>query len=1021
MLLNYRHVPMIVFILFLVIIISSFAIPMYKLATEHAPKAEAGVLDLRSWSCAATDTVKLDGEWAFYWQELLTPADSARLEAQPPGLIAVPGNWDSEKTSGRELPVNGYATYRLKVLLPCDQGAYGIKTSNIRASNQIYVNGALVGASGKPAASPEAIVHRNTPYTAYFELNGQRELDILVQVASFKSYNTGIVHAISFGNQHAIAALAEYNMMIDGAIAAGFFFISLYFFFIYFQRVSKELLYFSLFGFSCFLFMITHYDRILMKMVPSLDVMPQLILENLAAIGVLAFFTKYTYYLLPELYSVKIMRAIDGLLACYVLLILFTPATYNALYILSLIPLSITVLGVSGYYLIRAALQKRQGSVYLVMSTLCLAVLVLNTMLNTLWQADGHTFLPVAQPLLIISMSLYMSLTYTTAFQTITQLTHKLSAMDKLKDEFLANTSHEFKSPLNGIINISQSLMDGARGALTAPQQDDLRLMRDVGLRLSALVQDILDYSRIKNRDLAIRPTHVDLFTIAGVVLEMHEFIVRNKPLELVNRVPRGVYFIYADENRLHQIIRNLIDNAIKYTAKGTVTVTAAYHGEEVWISVSDTGRGIPASHFEHIFYSYEQLEAEPPSLPGGVGLGLSITRQLVELHGGKIWVESELDIGTTMTFSMPRGEERDRLPPEAQAERAKPLVAAAGEPSAAEAPGNERLNVLIVDDDYSNLRTLLNILTLNHYQASAVSSGDEVLRRLDTLNQFDLCIIDVMMPGISGLDLTRVIREHYSLLELPILLVTASNRMGDLEAGFLAGANDFLPKPYDQNELKSRVKTLVQLKQSAGQLVQKEMAFLQAQIKPHFIYNTLNTILSFSHTDHIKARKLLQQFSIYLRYSFDFKDHSGFVSLEQELSLLQAYVEIEQARFGDLLSVTFRIDPSVLGWRIPALILQPLVENAIHHGIMKKEDGGQVIVTVQLDEALLITIEDDGEGLPDDGFHWSDREPRHTGVGLKNIHKRLLALYDEGIELASRPGEGTRLTLRIPRRNGNL
>src|SRR5262249_46439138 len=155
-----------------------------------------------------------------------------------------------------------------------------------------------------------------------------------------------------------------------------------------------------------------------------------------------------------------------------------------------------------------------------------------------------------------------------------------------------------------------------------------------------------------------------------------------------------------------------------------------------------------------------------------------------------------------------------------------------------------------------------------------------------------------------------------------------------DLTVGLAAGANDFLEKPYNHTELKSRVGTLVQLKRSADELVRKELSFLQAQIKPHFIYNTLNTILSYSYTDHQRSRKLLHYFSTYLRNCFDFKETADFVPLEKEVALLHAYAEIEKARFVDMLDVDIQVDPAALEVPIPSLIIQPLVENAIYHGI---------------------------------------------------------------------------------------
>jgi len=1015
---RWLNAPTITFVVAVMIMAASFIVPLYQASGSYAPRAVSGVLDLSDWSCASSQTLALDGEWLFYWDELLTPESFVQGAGgkAPSAIMPVPGNWDAHAIDGEQLSKNGYATYRLKVLMPCEEGTFGLKTSNIRASNRIFVNGTEVGNSGQPATSPSTIVHRNTPYTAYFALNGSRELDILVQVASFKSYNTGIVHSISFGTQQAIAWQSESYVLIDAAIAAGFFFIAIYFLLLYFQRRSRELLYFSLFCLSSMLFGITHYERLLMKMLPWLDVMPQLIIENLSTLGVIGFFSRYAYYLLPSIYPRRVLRVIDAVLSVCALLVVFTPATYYAPYILALVPLAGGVMSINVYYLIRATMRKLEGSPYLLLSAVCLVVLMLNTILNTLWTVDGHFFLPLSQPLLVISQALYMSLTYTSAFRTNQQLTEQLAHVNRLKDEFLANTSHEFRSPLNGIINISQSLIDDRTGRVREGAREDLQLIRDIGVRLSVLVQDILDYSRIKNRDLTVRIGNVSLHAVTRTVLELGGHLAQDKPVTLVNSVMPGL-IVRADENRLHQILRNLVENAIKYTDAGMIEVLAEQTGGRVRITVSDTGVGIPEESYEAIFQPYEQLDGD---IGRGTGLGLSIARQLVELLGGEIAVSSKLGEGTRISFTLPAAANRPEgggtVEPVRDAMR-PPLSFLERSQTDAVLTGSGPYSLLLVDDDDLNLLTIGRSLQSQFGRAVAVTSGHEALQQLERGERFDLCIIDVMMPGMSGLELCRRIRESYSMLELPVLLLTASSRKEDLQAGYAAGGNDFLYKPYDTLELISRVQSLAGLKHAATRLVQQELLLLQAQIKPHFLFNALNTILSLSYTDHVKARKVLQQFSVYLRYSFDFRDHSGLLTLSREIELLHAYVEIEKARFGELLHVVFEVEPEALYQMIPPLMLQPIVENAIHHGLMNQENGGTVTITVQVGDGIYIAVADDGGGFPDDGLHWRERQPSGTGIGLHNIDRRLLGLYGQGLRITSEPGEGTVVSFHIPHR----
>ncbi len=192
------------------------------------------------------------------------------------------------------------------------------------------------------------------------------------------------------------------------------------------------------------------------------------------------------------------------------------------------------------------------------------------------------------------------------------------------------------------------------------------------------------------------------------------------------------------------------------------------------------------------------------------------------------------------------------------------------------------------------------------------------------------------------------------------------------------------------------------------------ELSFLQAQIKPHFLYNALNTFISISHYDINKARDLLMSFSSYLRRSFDFKDLSHLSTLKNEIEFAKAYVEIEKARFEERIEVHFEV-PEELEIKVPRLILQPLIENAIIHGILPKEEGGRIDVSVfKKEKKLVFKIKDNGVGIEKKKL---DRilDATGKGIGIANIHIRLERLYGKGLQIESIPGSGTEVTWHIP------
>ena len=324
---------------------------------------------------------------------------------------------------------------------------------------------------------------------------------------------------------------------------------------------------------------------------------------------------------------------------------------------------------------------------------------------------------------------------------------------------------------------------------------------------------------------------------------------------------------------------------------------------------------------------------------------------------------------------------------------------------------------ILAVDDDLINLQVMVNIFEKNNYGMITAATGEAALKAVKEHSAIDVVLLDVMMRDMTGYEVCRKLREQYSLFELPILLITARSLPDEVTAGFAAGANDFVVKPFNADELRARVATQLALKKAARDVIRAEVAFLQSQIKPHFFYNVLNTIVSLCYTDSQKAGNLLTEFSNYLRSSFDIKENLMFTSLQQELELVKSYVVIEQARFGERLQVAYDIDANVLPCKIPPLIIQPLVENAVRHGLMGRESGGHIAVTSRREAGnVVICVCDDGIGIPADILpDLLSTKQEGVGVGLRNINRRLQSCFGNRLLITSSSGNGTVVTMAIP------
>ncbi len=383
-------------------------------------------------------------------------------------------------------------------------------------------------------------------------------------------------------------------------------------------------------------------------------------------------------------------------------------------------------------------------------------------------------------------------------------LNQKLKQLDTLKDEFLANTSHELRTPLNGIIGLAESLMDGVAGQLPNKANQNLDMIVSSGKRLSNLVNDILDFSKLKNRHLILTTRPVDLYSLTEVVLTLSKPLVKDKNLTLINNIPSDLPAALGDENRLQQILHNLVGNAIKFTDTGSVTVTGEVEENQLTISVKDTGQGIDKSQFATIFASFEQIEGDAQRSHSGTGLGLSVSKQLVELHGDTLSVESTVGQGSTFRFTLPIAEEKAAVNTSHTVSRLH--LFEEDEPVFNTSNDGSHCRILLVDDEPVNRQVLHNHLSLQNYQLIEAAGGEQALNAIENDGPFDLILLDVMMPKISGYEVCSKLRETYPVNDLPVIFLTAKNQVADMVQSFAVGANDYLSKPISKHELLTRV-----------------------------------------------------------------------------------------------------------------------------------------------------------------------------------------------------------------------
>lgn len=987
------------------------------------PQLMNGVLDLRNKPYDQDKLLILDGQWEFF-SGMLLPSfyESSLSTATSKKYIQVPGKWN-DLFNGSDHPGYGYGSYRLRILVGnVEKQNYGILIPGVRTSSEVYVNGEWLGSSGLPAENKQGYLPRILPYSVSFT-SDQSEIEIVIHTANFSfSQSGGINKHILFGSEKAITQQRHLSTSMQLLLCVVLLLHAVYAVILYIIGLrQKMLIYFFLLVISAITTVLIDDDKLLLHLF-DISIQWEYKLLFISNISAFLFILQTSKHLLVKDLKIRIVSILTYLSVAHIVIILVTPAFYYyenytpyfGIYLL-LLALGVVIL------FLRAILKNYEGSIFLLLSVIA----IIN---STLWGMFKNynwiniTYYPFDLFIAFLCFATFGFKRYFWSTKQTEKLAQMLQKTVTQKEAFLANTSHELKNPLHSLINIAENVLDSEKETITRQNVENLELLITVGRRMSFLLNDLLDQSQLRENKIELQLKEVQIQSLVAGVFDMLKFLIEGKSIVLITDIPESFPAVVADEKRLIQILFNLLQNAVKFTNVGTIRIHTDIHEGFAQIHVTDTGMGMNEETLLRAFQPYEQGDSNLAAISGGIGLGLSICKQLVELHGGKISVVSTLGEGSTFTFTLPltNASSQDltsELPSMADLSDTPSIFTPSKRMEASTAPKEGRRPIILaVDDDPVNLKILTNVLCIEDYEIVTAINGSDALLKLDT-RPWDLIITDVMMPQISGYELTQRIRERYSIAELPILLLTARSQPEDIYTGFISGANDYVMKPMNALELKGRVRSLTDLKESVNERLRLEAAYLQAQIQPHFLFNTLNSISALASFDINRMTLLVDAFSSYLRLSFNFLNAEPMIPIERELELVHAYLYIEKERFEDRMTIEWDITEN-LHFQLPPLTIQPLVENAVRHGILSRSKGGTVSISIKEQrEHIEITITDNGKGMTTEQLQdlLGNQSNNARGIGFQNTHKRLLRVYGKGLHIKSIEGVGTTVSFIVP------
>lgn len=384
----------------------------------------------------------------------------------------------------------------------------------------------------------------------------------------------------------------------------------------------------------------------------------------------------------------------------------------------------------------------------------------------------------------ILSDQISVAIDNAKAYAISQEAVEEMRELDRVKSQFLANMSHELRTPLNSVIGFSRVILKGIDGPINDVQQQDITAIYNSGMHLLNMINEILDLSKIDAGKMELQIEELSISDIINAAITNTSGLVKDKPIELVQKVPADLPMVKADEIRISQVVINLISNAIKFTEKGSVTVEASITAtidkkSEMLVTVTDSGMGIAVEDQAKLFQRFSQVDDSPTRKTGGTGLGLSICRSLIELHGGRIGLQSsEVGKGSKFFFTLPMP---DFVPGYDMAQLSH----------------GENV-ILAIDDDPQVISLYDRFLKTQGFEVIPLTDPSMAVQRAKELKPFAITL-DVMMPQKDGWQVLAELKQDAETREIPILICSI---LQEEEKGYNLGASEYLVKPFLQDDL---------------------------------------------------------------------------------------------------------------------------------------------------------------------------------------------------------------------------
>ncbi|MEK7702871.1 MAG: ATP-binding protein [Nitrospirota bacterium] len=666
----------------------------------------------------------------------------------------------------------------------------------------------------------------------------------------------------------------------------------------------------------------------------------------------------------------------------------------------------------------------------------------------------------------------------------------KLQEMDRLKSRFFANVSHELRTPITLLMGPTEMLLQSKLGAITEDQERYLSIIHSHSMRLLRLINSLLDLSKADAGKAKLFLERGNFVSFVKQIVDSTLPLVEEKSIHLSFEADEAIPEFLYDQGKIEDILLNLLSNALKFTEQGEIRVSCTRQWNNVLVKIADTGVGIPEESLSKLFDRFFQVDTAASQVGVGAGIGLSLVKEWVEIHKGRIWVESKEGLGSSFFFTIPirmeevvdslrmieRRKETSLVKSSSLIQAQMGLEGHQKTKSFLEIPFREGVEMILLVDDSPDMLRFMSDQLKDHYNLLFARDGQEGVQTARAKHPH-LIISDVMMPIKDGYQLCREIKGSPETATIPIILLTAKGNLSDKIEGLEQGADDYLTKPFNQEELYARIRSLLhkrylqeevslknrqledallEIKRIGRDMMQSEkMASLGLLISG--IAHELNNPVSFAKGSLLVAsthcNRLAEQGPAdHQQFSEDCKEiqeslhvvKSGLARVESVIKNLSIFIRKDEEIFSPVdLHESLDLTLSLLQYEwldgvvvhrnygailpvevIPGEINQSflnIIQNALHamEGCQNKDLS---IETRLVGESILIAICDTGVGIPDENiprlfepFFTTKETGKGTGLGLSLVYKMIVENHHGTIDIKSKVHEGTEFIITLP------